>query len=97
MALRGGHESSCRWCPGWCPPEFNLCGIWELLELSLSFSFYLLPGAKSGFKEGRDGVGGSKRALRAWSSRPIFLKYQHLSGAWVCNGLLVLEERMVKG
>lgn len=57
VALRGGHESSRRWCPGWCPPELNLCSIWELLEISLSSSFYLLPGAESGFKEGRDGGG----------------------------------------
>lgn len=43
--LQGGHESWRPRRPGWCPPELRLCGIWEVLALSLSVSFYLLPEA----------------------------------------------------
>lgn len=34
------------------PAGAYLCSIWERLELSESASFYLLPGAWSGFQEG---------------------------------------------
>lgn len=61
-------------------------------------AFICSLGLKAGSRKGGMVGGRSKRALRAWSSRPIFFfKYQHLSGASVCNGLLVLEERMVRG